>query len=182
MRERLAALLRELSVRRGEFVLASGETSTYYLDVRKTALTASGARLIGVLVWESVQNLSRDIAGCGGLTLGADPILTATCCAADDAGSPQFGAVIVRKQGKEHGTRQRLEIAGTLGGTEELVVVDDVITTAGSTIEAVTALREHGFTINHAVCVVDRQAGGADALAAIGIELHPLFTASELLD
>lgn len=176
----LADLLREYSVQRGEFVLASGAKSPYYLDVRRTALTGVGARAIGRAAFERLQREVPGASGCGGLTFGADPIITAICCAAADAGCP-WGGVVVRKEPKSHGTQNWLEIAGNLRGDEELVAVDDVVTSAGSTLRAIERLREHGFRVDHALCVVDREAGGREALAEHGVALHALFSMSELL-
>ncbi len=103
------------------------------------------------------------------------------CCAADDAGS-EWGGVLVRKEAKGHGTESWLEAAATLERDAEIVVVDDVVTTAGSTISAVQRLRDYGFSVHHALCVVDREAGGRDALDEIGVALHPLFTLSALAE
>src|SRR5690606_38399547 len=98
---------------------------------------------------------------------------------AEDADVP-FGGVIVRKEPKGHGTESWIESAGNLAGDEEIVAVDDVVTTAGSTIQAIEKLRDFGFIVNHAICVVDREAGGQQALADIGVELHSLMRISEL--
>ena len=177
----LAALLQRYSIKRGDFVLASGAKSTYYLDVRRTALTGSGAKAIGEELYTLARRVAPDAAGCGGMTLGADPLITAMSVAAA-ARSAEFDGVIVRKEAKGHGTQSWLECAGSLAGDEELVAVDDVVTTAGSTIKAIEKLRAHGFVIRHALCVVDREAGGAEALQEIGVELHALFAVSELVE
>lgn len=176
----LVDLLRRYSVKRGDFVLASGAKSTYYLDVRRTALTGRGAQLIGQMLFARARSVCADAVGCGGMTLGADPLITAMSIAAADKGVP-WGGVIVRKEAKGHGTESWLECAGSLNGDEQIVAVDDVVTTAGSTIRAIERLRDHGFVVRDALCVVDREAGGAAALDAIGVQLHPLFRVSELL-
>ncbi len=177
----LVALLRLHSLQKGDFLLASGARSPYYLDVRRTALTGAGARAIGRAAIAVARRVAPDAVGCAGMTLGADPIITALCVAAEDLGV-EWGGVIVRKEPKGHGTQNWLEIAGTLRGDEEIVAVDDVVTTAGSTLQAIARLRDHGFTVRHAICVVDREAGGAQALADAGVTLHPLLVMSELLE
>ena len=88
----------------------------------------------------------------------------------------------MRKEGKQHGTGQSLEIAGGLEPGDSIIAVDDVVTTAGSTIHAIEKLRDAGFVVKHAVCVVDRESGGGQALAEIGVTLHPIFQISELVD
>lgn len=178
-RTRLAQTLLTYSVKTGDFTLASGAKSKHYVDVRRTALTGVGARLIGELLFESIHETAPDVVGCGGLTLGADPIVTAITVAAERHEQP-FGGVLVRKHAKGHGTENWLEIAGNLHVPGPIVAVDDVITTAGSTIQAIERMRNHGFTINHAFCVVDREAGGAEALAGVNVQLHALFSLSEL--
>lgn len=175
----LAALLLEHSVKTGEFVLASGERSDVYVDVRKTSLIGRGALLIGQRLHQLGRKFAPDATGVGGLTLGADPVVTAICCAAAQAGD-DWGGVLVRKKAKSHGTQGWLEFAGNLSETDELLVVDDVITTAGSTIKAIERLRDFGFVIRHALCVVDRLAGGREALSGVNVELHSLFTIEEL--
>lgn len=180
-RERLHALLSRHSVRFGDFVLASGKRSTFYIDVRKTVLTGEGAALIGDLLYELAMKHAPEATGAGGLTLGADPVVTAIAIAAHRKGH-DFGAVIVRKQAKEHGTQNWLETAGNLTEGAELVVVDDVVTSASSTVFAIERLREAGFRVEHALAVVDRQESATDNLASVGVALHPLFLLSELVD
>jgi orotate phosphoribosyltransferase len=171
---RLAALLRAHSVRTGTFTLASGATTNVYCDVKKTSLTGEGAALIGRGLLALARAASPEAAAVGGLTLGADPLVTATSIAAFQAGD-DLGAVIVRKAAKDHGTSQALEVPAGVPDRAHVVAVDDVVTTAGSTLQAIEALRAHGFTVEHAVCVVDRGAGGAARLAEHGVTLHALF-------
>lgn len=176
----LIAQLQRYSLQRGDFILASGAHSSYYLDVRRTALTAAGAQEIGREAMKLAAIVAPDAVGCGGLTLGADPIITAMCVAAAQS-NMEWGGVIVRKQAKSHGTQKSVEVAGNLVGNEEIIAVDDVVTSAGSTIEAIERLREYGFVVRHAICVVDREAGGAAALAQHGVTLHSLVSVSQLL-
>lgn len=176
----LVALLLERSVQFGDFTLASGVKSNIYIDVRKTALTGDGALAIGEHFVDMATRIAPAAAAFGGLTLGADPLVTA-CAIASSLRGGNAAAVIVRKDVKQHGTQSRLE-APPLAAGAEIVAVDDVVTTAGSTMVAIEALRDAGFRVDHAFCVVDREAGGREALEAIGVSLHAVVTLSELLE
>jgi orotate phosphoribosyltransferase len=181
LREELAELLCQRSLHSGDFELASGQSASVYVDVKKTALTGRGARLVGRSLWQLAQKASDGAAGVGGLTLGADPLVTAISMAAWDDGR-DLAAVIVRKETKEHGTQQYIERPDTLCKGDEIIAVDDVITTGGSTLQAIDRMRSAGFTVGHAICVVDREDAGPKSLASAGVEMHRLFTLSELLE
>ncbi len=176
----LLEILLERSVKFGDFTLASGATSNIYVDVRQTALTGDGALAIGQAFLDQMSTHAPNASACGGLTLGADPLVTATSVAAHLHGSV-IDAIIVRKDAKLHGTARAIEVPSRVAQGSEVVVVDDVITTAGSTLKAVYALREAGFIVKTALCVVDREAGGTQALLDEGVSLFPLFTLSQLL-
>jgi orotate phosphoribosyltransferase len=174
----LFRILSERSVKFGDFTLASGAKSDVYIDVRATSLAGDGATLIGKAFWSHMKEHHPGVRGVAGLTLGADPLVTATAIAAhhDDE---YLDAIIVRKEAKGHGTAKRIEAPGRVTAGDEVVVVDDVITSGGSTLKAVHALRDAGFIVKHAICVVDRQAGGEANLQAEGISLHALFTLAD---
>ena len=178
-RSRLARLLLTHSLRTGTFTLASGETSDVYLDVKATSLLGEGALLIGELFWEKLLQLGQRPTAVGGLTLGSDPLVTATSIAAFQNGE-SLAAIIVRKQTKDHGTRKALEFPPTLKRGDQVVAIDDVVTSGASTLQAIEAMRDAGFEIHHALCVVDREASGRQALADAGVTLHSLFTLQEL--
>ncbi|MDQ7006458.1 MAG: orotate phosphoribosyltransferase [Acidobacteriota bacterium] len=178
MRQRLAEVLREHSLERGHFVLASGRTSDYYLDCRRTTLHPEGALLVGRLLWMEICGRGWKAAAVGGLTLGADPVATAVAIASQLEGRG-VGAFIVRKQAKAHGARRRIE--GQLPAAGGVVLVEDVVTTGGSTLDAAACVREAGLEILGALAVVDREEGGAAALAEAKIPFGALFTARELL-
>lgn len=131
-------------------------------------------------MWQLAHALDPTITAAGGLTLGADPILTAMAITAYQNQST-LSPIIVRKSSKQHGTMQYLEMPDGLQPGQTVIAVDDVITTAGSTLEAIGRLRDAGFVVNHAICVVDRQAGGQAALQAAGVQLHSLFLLDDLL-
>ncbi len=178
--EHLRALLLKHSLTFGHFTLASGEQSSVYLDVRKTALRADGASLIGELLYKDIQKYGGSaLSAVGGMTLGADPLLTAISIASLSSQTP-LHAIIVRKEAKAHGTQKQLEKGGGISPASSIVVVDDVVTSGGSTLLAIEALRKDGYHIEHAFCVVDRESGGAENLAKVGVKLHPLFLLSDL--
>lgn len=175
-RDRLRELLVELSLQRGTFTLASGRTSTWYLDCRRTTCHPEGAWLVARAVLDLIATHRIAAEAVGGLTLGADPIAGAVAAVSHQMGRP-LPAFIVRKASKDHGTRRRIE--GTPVSGKTVVVVDDVVTTAESTLEAIRAVREDGGSVSAAICLVDREEGGADRLA--GIPFHPIFRRRELL-
>src|SRR4051812_9362880 len=136
-RSRLIALLRRDALRTGTFTLASGRTSHYYVDGRKVTLSAEGAALIGTGVLDHLADLA-DVAAVGGLTLGADPIVGATLAAAGARGQTNLRGFLVRKEAKGHGTGRLVE--GPLEPGTTVVIVDDVATTGGSSLQAVAAV------------------------------------------
>lgn len=178
-RARLLELLRTYSYREGDFVLASGRRSSFYIDVRRTALHAEGAALTGELLVELIQQRGWSPVGVGGMTLGADPLTTATGIAAFRANIPWTG-FLVRKEPKDHGTGKQVELAGDLPDGAAVVVLDDTVTTGGSTLKAVRAMEKAGFKVLGAACVIDRNEGGKEALAAEGVELISLFTIEDM--
>ena len=175
-RARLLSLLRERAVKFGDFTLASGRKSSYYIDGRLVTLHPEGAYLIARVILDRLAAEGIEAAAAGGLTLGADPIAASVAAVSHLEGRP-IAAFIVRKEAKGHGTGRRVE--GDLSPGQPVVVVDDVITTAGSTLQAIRAVEEIGCRVAAVVCVIDREEGGAEALA--GYRFFPLFRVSELL-
>jgi len=170
MGDRLLGILYEKSFRYdpdGGFRLASGATSDIYIDVKKTVLSPEGIVLTGRALFEKIK--AMDIDGIGGLTLGADPIACATAVIANLEGRP-LGVFIVRKEPKKHGTQRWIE--GSLPEGASVVIVDDVVTTGGSTIKAIERAREAGFRVVKAIAFVDREEGGRE-----NIERHCPFDA-----
>jgi len=175
--ERLAALLRERSLSFGDFVLSSGQRSRYYIDARKTTMSADGLALIGPMGLAALRARGWAPAAVGGLTLGADPVAYAIARASVDA-PPRVEAFTVRKSTKEHGTRQRIE--GNFSPGDSVVVIEDVITSGGSARQAIEVLREAGARILGVLAVVDREQGGRQALEAEGIGVVVLTTTAAL--
>lgn len=196
--QQLLALLARISFRLGQFKLSSGGTSDYYIDCRTTTLHAEGGRLTGHAILELLEQHHIDAEAVGGLTMGADPIVsnvaTASAWRAVQAiGKPGKGTAIsqhdaqllngflVRKAEKAHGTGRRIE--GFCREGARVVIVDDVCTTGTSTINAIEAAREAGMTVAAVVCIVEREeANGRPAVeaAAQGAPFLRLFTATEV--
>ncbi len=182
-RSQLKSLLLKKSVRTGEFTLASGKTSDLYIDCRMTAMDPIGANLIGKLGWETLKKelVERGIdASCiGGMTLGADPISLAVGMASAQEAKP-LQVFTVRKEPKGHGKGKQIE--GNFSEGDTVVIVDDVITTGGSTIKAMDVIRAAGGKIALALVLVDREEGGRQAIEDYGVPVIALFTRSTLLD
>jgi orotate phosphoribosyltransferase len=179
-RVRLLEILVERSVRFGRFTLASGAISPHYVDVRKTSLDAEGATVLGRLIFEAVAEdvAARRVTAVGGLTLGADPLVVALAIEAFRRGH-RLEAFLVRKAQKTHGTENLIE--GNLSPGAKALVVEDVLTSGGSALAAIEAARAAGATVERAWCVVDRKAGGHEALAAVGVRAEACFELDEVL-
>lgn len=177
-RDRLYALLLERSIRRGDFVLASGARSSYYIDARLTTMSGLGQLLIGRLGLAALDEAGWHPAAVGGLTLGADPVAYAIAHSAALASRP-IDAFTVRKEAKAHGTGRRIE--GGFRSGMAVVVVEDVVTSGKSALQAISAVEEEGGRVLGVLTVVDRQEGGRERLEEAGYALTALFEASELL-
>ncbi|HEX2168378.1 MAG TPA: orotate phosphoribosyltransferase [Longimicrobiales bacterium] len=177
-RQTLRELLRARSVRTGEFVLASGATSSYYIDARLTTMSGSGQLLIGRRALAEIDARAWSPDAVGGLTLGADPVAYAIAHAAAAAGRT-IDAFTVRKQVKEHGTGRLIE--GNLREGSRVLVVEDVITSGESALRAVAAVENAGARVIGVLSVVDREEGGRARIEAAGHSVVALFTASDLL-
>ncbi len=171
-REKLFELLFERSFlyREEGFVLASGKKSPYYLDCKKTTLCAEALPLLGHLLWEEVRPFDPEAVG--GLTLGADPLVAAVCFQAGLEERPLEG-FIVRKEAKGHGTGQWLE--GLVQKGMRAVILEDVVTTGGSSLKAVARAREAGLEVVAVVALVDRGEGGAQAIEKEGLAFRAIY-------
>jgi orotate phosphoribosyltransferase len=174
---RLRAILLQRSVTRGDFVLTSGRRSSFYIDARRTTMSAEGLALIGPLAVERLVARRWAPAAVGGLTLGADPVAYAIALAARQRGLA-LDAFTVRKQPKSHGTERRIE--GCFEPGMAVVVVEDVITTGKSANETVVAVEAAGGRVLGVLAVVDREEGGRAALERSGYEVEALVTAADL--
>lgn len=176
-REQLRLLLKSESLIFGDFTLASGKKSTFYFDSKRTTLLPDGAWLTAREILRLIRDRRIEADAIGGLTLGADPIVCPVAALSHFEG-PKLRAFIVRKETKEHGTGRRIE--GNLPQGCRVIIVDDVVTTAGSTLKAIEAAEEHGHTVVAVICLVDREEGGAAKLAAY--PFYPLFRRSEIFE
>ena len=178
-RSRLLAILIERSLRFGRFRLASGGESDYYVDVRKTSLDPEGVALVARLLADVVGlGEPEGPTAIGGPTLGADPMVTALGLEALARGR-RVECFLVRKEAKGHGTGSRVE--GNLSPGARVLLVDDVLTQGGSLESAADCVQESGARVVAFGCVVDREAGGRERLAARAAEVYALFTVAELL-
>lgn len=177
-RKELLELLRTRSLRRGDFVLASGARSSYYIDCRLTTMSGAGQRLIGRAALAALDAAGWQPELVGGLTLGADPVAYSIAHAAALAGRP-LDAFTVRKEAKGHGTGRLIEGADVNG--RSIVVVEDVITTGDSAQRAIAAVQAAGGQVIGVLAVVDRGEGGRERLAAAGHAVLSLASAAELL-
>ena len=178
-RDRLRDLLRERSVRQGDFVLASGARATYYVDARVTTMSGLGQLLIGRLALDALDAAGWEPDCVGGLTLGADPVAYSIAHAAARAGRT-LDAFTVRKEAKAHGTGRRIE--GGFRPDGQVVIVEDVVTTGDSALRATQVVEEAGARVIGVIAVVDREDSGRERLERAGYPLISLFTATALLD
>ncbi len=178
-KRRLARLLKEKSYREGKFTLASGRKSDYYFDCRVTALSAEGSWLIGTLFNDMLASLA--IKGVGGMTLGADPLVSAVTVISHELGKPLCG-LLVRKEAKKHGTGQYVEGLGNFAEGDQVAMLEDVVTTGGSLLTACERVAACGLNIAAVCCILDRCEGGREALAEAGYNLLALYTRQELLE
>lgn len=177
MKEELRQLLRQKSLITGvERVLTSGRVSNYYIDAKMTTLDPRGARLVASLILAVLRDY--DIDAIGGFTLGADPIVAAVAALSAETDRP-LPAFIVRKEPKKHGERKLIE--GPFERGWRVCIVDDVVTTGGSTLKACQAVEEEGGKVVLTLAIVDRQEGGRENLEAKGYTFISLLTRDDLL-
>jgi orotate phosphoribosyltransferase len=170
-REALQQLVRAKALKFGEFTLASGKKASYYLDCRQITLDAQGAKLVGEGMLDLLAGDLPDLVG--GMAIGADPITAAILTLAGIKNLPLRG-VMVRKEAKQHGTGKLVE--GPFQPGESLVIVEDVVTTGGSSLLAIERCEEVGLKVKRVLAIIDRLEGGREAFAARGYELTTLFT------
>lgn len=179
LRRSLNQLIRKLSYREGDFTLASGQKSTFYIDLKATTLHPEGAWHIGELATEILKLETPGVDAVGGLTLGADPIATAVSLSARTRGLV-WPAFIVRKEPKGHGTGRYIEGTENLKPGARVVVLEDVVTTGGSSIKAIERLREAGYDPAITLTIVDRLQGGREAIEKLGSKFIALSTIEDI--
>lgn len=179
-RQRLKKLLLAKSYREGIFTLTSGKTSDFYIDGKQTTLDAEGGYLCGRLLYELIQEETGPIGGVGGMTLGADPLVTAVSIVSYLKEHP-IPAFIVRKEAKGHGTGNFIEGKANLVPGCRVALVEDVVTTGGTLIQVIERVENEGFKVALVATVVNRQEGGAETLAEHGYPLKAIFTRAQLI-
>jgi orotate phosphoribosyltransferase len=172
--DELGALLVDRALLEGDFVLRSGRRSSWYLDKYRFETEPAILRALGDALAAAVEECEPDAVRLAGPALGA------VALAASAAMASGLPFIIVRGETKEYGTAKRIE--GPFESGELVCLVEDVVTSGGALAEAVSAVRDEGLVVRNAVCVVDREEGGSDALARLGVRLRPLFCASNLLE
>jgi orotate phosphoribosyltransferase len=181
-RSELLQMIRDRSLQKGDFTLSSGQKSSYYIDLKETLLTGQGLVLVAELCADELWYRYPQVRFFGGLTLGADPIAVSLSMELVKRGKKEAKAFVVRKSQKSYGKSRRIEgMAGACEG-EPVVVLEDVITTGGSTIQAIEALRDSGYRPVGVLAIVDREQGGAEKILSKGVyQVQSLFKISEIL-
>jgi orotate phosphoribosyltransferase len=175
LRQKLLDLFCQLAYKEGDFVLSSGQRSSYYINGKEVTLHPEGALAIGRLLLSLVPQDTEAVAG---LTLGADPIVTAVSVVSAYENRP-IPALIIRKEAKGHGTRAYIE-GPSLPEGAKVVVLEDVVTTGQSAMKAVERLRAAGYTVDRVISLVDRQQGGAEFYQSVGLKFEAVFAIEEI--
>jgi orotate phosphoribosyltransferase len=183
-KDELLEILKEKSVCRGTFTLASGAKSDLYIDAKQTTQDPRGAILVGHVAWELVKRVARDlnvrVDSIGGLTMGADPIALSIGISSHlENPSSELQTFVVRKSPKAHGRHKLIE--GNFSADDSVVIVEDVITTGGSILKAVAAVEAAGGRVAFVLALVDRQEGGREAIEQRGYLFVPIFTRADLI-
>src|SRR6478752_3133466 len=173
----LERLLLARSVQRGDFVLASCQRSSFYIDCRLSTMSAEGMVLVGKAGLATIQSMRWAATAVGGLTMGADPVAYAIAAASFGSSTP-LDAFSVRKDAKQHGTRKRIE--GNFRPGDRVIVVEDVITSGGSALQAIEAVEEAGGEVAGVLAVIDREQGGRGRIEAAGHPVVSLTTSTRL--
>jgi len=173
---RLHVVLNTLSVRFGEFTLASGRKSDFYVDARQTTLNSEGSSVVAQLM---LDRIPPNITAIGGPTMGADPVVSATTATAWASGRELHG-FLVRKEAKSHGAGRQIEGLGSIPKGSKVCVVEDTTTTGGSLLKALGAIEAAGLVVAQCITVVDREEGAVERLAEAGYTLEALTTRSSL--
>lgn len=175
LKQQLLDLICTDAYKDGDFLLSSGQRSNYYINGKLVTLHPQGGQMVGRVILDTLDN---DVVGVGGLTLGADPIVTAVSVVATYEGR-SLTPLIVRKAAKGHGTQVYIE-GPVLPEKSNVVVLEDVVTTGQSAMQAIMRLRDAGYTVNRVISLVDRQQGGAEYYAQAQIDFKAVYTISEI--
>ena len=175
VKQQLLDLICTDAYKEGDFILSSGKQSTYYINGKLVTLHPQGGQMVGRVMLDYINN---SVVGVGGLTLGADPIVTAVSVVAAYEGR-SITPLIVRKEAKGHGTQAYIE-GPVLPAESNVVILEDVVTTGQSAMKAITRLRAAGYAVNQVISLVDRQQGGAEYYIQENIDFKAVYTISEI--
>ncbi len=175
LRQNLLELICQVAYKEGDFTLSSGQKSDYYINGKQVTLHAQGGLMVARIL---LDMLPEDTAGVGGLTLGADPMVSAVSVAGAYEGKP-VTPLIIRKEAKGHGTQAYIE-GPILPEGSVIVILEDVVTTGASALKAVERLRAAGYVVNEILSLVDRQQGGRELYESKGLSFRPVFTIDQI--
>lgn len=178
-RKRLLVLIREKAYEKKKVVLSSGRESDFYVDCRQVTLNSEGAYLVGSTIYHLLNSKGDKVDAVGGLTLGADPIVTAVAVLSHIRGNA-IQSFIIRKEAKKHGMGAWIEGTKNLTEGMKVAILEDVVTTGGSTLKAINGAKSIGLDIRRVICLVDRNEGGADAIRDAGFDLESIFLREEI--
>ncbi len=179
-KRRLLEILKQLSFQRREIILSSGRRSNFYIDCKQTALTPEGLYLIGNIFLNQIEQIGEKIDGVAGVTLGGDPLVCATSYASFLSGK-NIPALIIRKELKGHGTEVYIEGKRNVPARARVVILEDVVTTGGSTLKACERVVQEGLSVAYIICLVEREEGGKENVEASGYRLFSIFKKRDFL-
>jgi orotate phosphoribosyltransferase len=179
--QRLRNLLKTLSYEKKDVILASGKKSDFYIDVKQTALNSEGAILIGKIIYNLISKEFKTVEAVGGITMGADPLSTATSVISYTKENPVH-AFYIRKEPKAHGTGRWIEGIKNIKKGSKVLILEDVVTTGGSTLKSCERAKEFGLDIVGIVSVVDRNEGGRETIEEQGYKFLSLFNKADIAD
>jgi orotate phosphoribosyltransferase len=177
-KDRLLKILKSLSYEEGDFVLASGKRSTYYIDAKETTLNPEGMYLVGNIMYTMVREISA-IDAVGGVSIGGDPLVCAVVLAAYGKKDSLVG-FLIRKEPKGHGTNRWVESGRNLKKGMNVIILEDVVTTGGSSLKAIEATEKEGYNVKGIVAILDRLEGGKDSIESKGYIFKSIFTLKDL--
>ncbi|MBP8626678.1 MAG: orotate phosphoribosyltransferase [Syntrophorhabdaceae bacterium] len=177
-KERLLRILKELSYEEGEFILKSGKKSSFYIDARETTLNPEGMHLTGSIMYKMVRGIT-DVEAVGGVSVGADPLVCSVVLYAYNK-NDRLSGFFIRKEPKGHGRNLWIEGAKNLKQSMNVVILEDVVTTGGSSIRAIEITEQAGYHVKGLIAILDRLEGGREAIESKGYTFMPIFNINDL--
>jgi orotate phosphoribosyltransferase len=177
-KDRLLKILKALSYEEGDFVLVSGKRSTYYIDAKETTLNPEGMYLVGNLMYELVRDIPG-IDAVGGVSIGGDPLVSSVVLAAYQK-KDNLAGFLIRKEPKGHGTNRWIEGGKNLRKGMNVIILEDVVTTGGSSLKAIEATEKEGYSVKGIIAILDRHEGGKDTIESRGYTFKSIFNLNDL--